>query len=97
MDGGLREVEGRIWGAGVAERVFEGFVGGEEGARRGDGDEEYGADSLVETAEEGGVEVGVAGEEGGGAQGRERDSWGGAGFGDGFVKSFVVGGLDAGF
>jgi len=63
---GLGEVEGRIGRESVGEGVFEGFVGGEEGAGGGDGDEYYGADSLVETAEEDWVEVGVAGEEGGG-------------------------------
>lgn len=65
VDDRLRQIEGRIGRVGVAEGVFERLIGGEEGAGGWDGDEDDGADSLVQTAEEGWVEMCVAGEKGG--------------------------------
>ena len=70
MDGRLREVEGRVGRAGVREGGLESFVCGEEGARAGDGHEDYGADSLVETTEEGRVKVSVLREKRGGSERR---------------------------
>lgn len=52
MYGRLRQIERRVGRDKIVEGVLQGFVRGEECARRGDGNEDDGADTLIETSEQ---------------------------------------------